>query len=167
MRRIRPRVITERSLRSGKMPLTDTEATPDQFTDRLVKYIPSEVVGGYVIVSGFIEGLTTKNTTFMHLGPTAWLWIVMVTFCVLAFIYMLFAPKSKGEPLPWFQAFSAPVAFLTWSFALGGPFEKSLSDYNKAGAAFLLIIVSLIIPALDLAVDYFTRPKDTTETPNV
>lgn len=165
MKRFRPRVITERSLRSGKMPLADSEGPPDQFADRLLKYIPAEVVGGYIVVSGFVEGLITEKRTFMHLSPNACLWIVMVTFCLLAFIYMLFAPKAAGEPLPWFQAFSAPVAFLTWSFALGGPFEKTLPDYNKAGAAILLVFVSLIIPALDLAVDYFTRPKGTTGAP--
>jgi len=157
MNRIRPRVITERSLRSGRSLLS--EPSSDAFMERLVKYIPSEIIGGYIVVSGFIEGLITSDKTFLHLDAVSWLWFVMVTFSILTFVYMLFAPRADGESVQWFQALTAPVAFLAWSFALGGPFEKTLSDYDKAGAAFLLVIVSLIIPAVDLAIDYFARHR--------
>lgn len=153
MSRLRPRVITQRELEARETPFLATPPSSDDFGSRLIKYIPAEIVGAYVVVAGLIQGLLTDKKTFLSLEPIMWLWISLSVFFVLSPVYMYNASRDRSEPPQWFQVWSAPVAFLSWAFALGGPFESTMKDYNAAGGSIVLVLVSTAIPALDKLFD--------------
>jgi hypothetical protein len=154
MSRLRPRVITERALKETReTPFVATPPPADDFGSRLIKYIPAEIVGAYVVVAGLIQGLLTDGKSFLGLTAITWLWISVGVFFLLSPIYMYNASRERNEPPQWFQVWSAPVAFLAWAFALGGPFEFVVTDYNAAGGSIVLVLVSTAIPALDKLID--------------
>jgi hypothetical protein len=149
----RPRVITERELRARETPFVAASPSSDDFGSRLIKYIPAEIVGAYVFIAGLIQGLLTEEKSFLSLRGITWLWISVCVFFILSPIYMYNASRTKSEPPQWFQVCCAPIAFLAWAFALGGPFESAMSDYNAAGGSIVLVLVSTAIPALDKLID--------------
>ena len=154
----RPRVITERELRARESPFVAAPPSSDDFGSRLIKYIPAEIVGAYVVVwEGRIQGLITEEKSFLSLRGITWLWISVCVFLILAPIYMYNASRTKSERPQWFQVWCAPIAFLAWAFALGGPFESAMSDYNAAGGLIVLVLVSTAIPALDELIDRITH----------
>ena len=157
----RPRVMTERDFlsRSRHLAPGPTAKVPDNIMTRLVTYIPTEVVGGYVTGSGLVNGLVDQHKGFLGMLPIGWFWLVFCVFLVLSVVYTFLATRDDGKP-QWYQTAVAPLAFSAWAFALGGPFKIWLGDdYNSAGAAVLLFLVTTMIPVADKIVDTLTKPK--------
>lgn len=166
---IRPRVITAREFLSTPAAresfFTESTAPPqaDGYFSRLTAYIPSEIVGAYVFIAGLIKGglmdaakegaPAIHPKTFLGFSGISLLWASVIALTVISPFYMYLASNEKKRTPQWFQVCSSPFAFLTWAFALGGPFEIAVKDYNSAGSAVLLVIVSLVIPGLDKLLD--------------
>jgi hypothetical protein len=128
----------KRSNESGR-PLkgasaTTTSDTKDEYFDRLLKYIPAEVVVCYIFVTGLIQKLS---------GPvemTIFQWSIFVIFCFLTILYLMRVLKVKKVQ----QLAISLIAFVVWVFALGGPFTQ-LAWYNPVYGEILLPIYTLVI----------------------
>lgn len=157
---LRPRVVTLRE-QSGLIASKGESLPPaDDYSKRLIKYIPGEVVGAYVTVIGIIDLNLTKGETHFGLRDIVWGWIVVAFFALMSVIYTLLATNEPKKKLAWFQAAAAPVAFIVWACALGGPFKASLGNaYSSAFASVFLIAASLAIPAVDLLVDKLKKDR--------
>ena len=117
------------------------EAKLDGYFDKLIKYIPTEIVGGWVAITGLIKGASNipTNTT---------LWILFIIFTGLTALYILQQTFEPKKPLAIKQTIISTTAFIVWVFALGKPFD-SLSFYNPVYGSILLILYNLTIPLIN------------------
>jgi hypothetical protein len=102
----------------------------DTYFDKVVKYIPSDVVGAWVAAAGAVKAA-------VGVPQSSLLWIVFAFGVVVTALW-----KLKQTKLP-MQAAISTGAFAVWVFALGGPFEQ-LSWYNPVYGTLLLIGYTLI-----------------------
>ena len=115
----------------------------------MVIYIPTEIIAGYVAVSGFIKGLPLKQQ---------FLWFCMVAgaLLVLTPIYLSLATSSPGRKKSFSHPVTGALAFAAWVFATGGPFEHfqisadgSSGWYNRTIGSIVLVIVCLALPLVE------------------
>jgi hypothetical protein len=113
----------------------------DGYLSRLAKYIPAEVVGLYLFVTGVIP---------QNAGEAAAQWVVFAACCVLTVVYMWYVTRREGGKPLWLQVVLATVAFPIWVFAIGGPF-KMLAWYQPWIAsvvlAFATVVFGMVKPA--------------------
>lgn len=87
-------------------------AGKDKYADRLFKYIPAELVAGYVFTAGVLNQLSdTGEIRIFH-------WGVFLVFCILTPLYLWRIQKVTKIQ----QHLISLLSFMVWVFALGGPF---------------------------------------------
>ena len=141
---LRPRVVTAQDAAA------DPSVSEDSFFAKVVKYIPAEIVAGYVAAEGALE--QAQDSVPLE----SLLWIVSGVLLVLTPIWTYFATQQPGKPGPVFQAVVAPIAFAAWVFALGGPFAFR-AWYQPVYGTLIIILVTIAIP---LAEKIFVRPAN-------
>lgn len=107
---------------------------PDCFNDRVLKYIPAEVITIYLTA----DGLTRAK-------PPAWSWIVFVLGLLGTVLYLRYG-AGVGKPLQ--LAVSATI-FVVWSLAIGGPFVHIHGydpDFGAIALPFFTFLAGLIKP---------------------
>lgn len=105
----------------------------DTYFDRLFKYIPAEIVAGYLFVQGVMKQLTGINETILLQ------WILFIVFCILTPMYLWRIQKViKTE-----QHIISLLSFMVWCFALGGPFSF-YGWYNPVYGQILLAVFTLV-----------------------
>jgi hypothetical protein len=128
-----------RRIGTGTAQVSIAEAPPptkDEYLGRLIKYIPTEIVGLYLFLAGIIPSKTS--------GPDYdSLWVVFWICLVLTFVYMWRATRSPGGKPLWIQVVIATIAFPIWVAAIGGPFV-TLSWYKGYFASALLAIATVV-----------------------
>lgn len=136
-------IITSKDLVKSRTTTTSRDAgdatTPgkraeDSFTDRLLKYIPAEVVATYALVEGIIHLTATQETL-----QTVY-WIVFFVFWAFTPLY-LWRVQHVSKALQLVISF---LAFFVWVFALGEPFTF-LSWYEPIYAAVLLPVFTFAV----------------------
>jgi len=117
---------------------------PDDYANRLLKYIPTESVGFWLAVSGVIQ---SAGDDIPKIGM---LWLFFVIGLVLTFAWINRQTKESGKPTAWTQIGISCGAFIVWVFATGGPLVMSLPFYKPIFGSLLLItytaFVAYIIP---------------------
>ena len=113
----------------------------DGYFDKLLKYIPTEIVGGWIAITGLIKSASNIPTNTI-------LWILLIIFTGLTALYILKQTSEPKKPLAVKQTTISAIAFVVWVFALGEPFD-SLSFYNHIYGSILLIIYNLTIPLIN------------------
>jgi hypothetical protein len=108
----------------------------DDYTSKLVKYIPSEVVALYIAL-GSILGSSDKSDSSLY-------WVIFGVCLVGTGLYLWRVTNVTKVT----QIVISVVAFFVWAFALGGPFE-SLSWYDPIYGALLLPIYTFFVPMLE------------------
>jgi len=109
------------------------EGTDDYF-NRLLKYIPAEIVGLY---------LTLANITNTQ-SVAGWIsWFVFAICLLLTPLYLWRVLKVLKST----QLIISTLSFVVWSYAIGGPFEQS-GLFNNVFAAILLPIYTVLIPII-------------------
>jgi hypothetical protein len=124
-------------LQEGQAPEATPQpppAKPDTYGDRLIKYIPSEVIALHLALTKILMAATTS--------PHALYWVIFVVGLIATFTYMRFAKPPK---VSWPQTLIAVAAFAVWVFAIGEPFS-SLSWYLPVYGALLLPIFTFFAP---------------------
>jgi hypothetical protein len=121
-------------------PPPDSKVT-DSYFEKLIKYIPADIVAGYVAITGIVSG---------HDQP---LWLTWGVFGVLLALTPLYVVYRKTDPpgFAWCKTFhwvTACIAFTAWVFALGGPFA-TFTWYQPYLGSVVLILTTLIIPVLE------------------
>src|SRR5947209_1483775 len=103
----------------------------DTYSDRVIKYIPTDIVAAWVTVVGLIRSASDISSGTV-------LWITFAVGVVLAAAWTLKLTSLPGAPPAVIQTIIATGAFIVWVFALGGPFE-TLTFYRPVYGALLLI----------------------------
>jgi hypothetical protein len=109
----------------------------DGYFDRLLKYIPADVVGIWLTGSGLIQGQAGVD----RVGA---LWLLFVTGLVGSAVWTNRQTKELGKSTAWRQIALSCGSFVVWVFAIGGPFAE-LSFYKPFYGSFLLFIYSVVI----------------------
>jgi hypothetical protein len=124
---------------AAKLPAeTAYPVTKDGYFDRLFKYIPAEIVAGYIFVLGVVKQITDAG----ELKVVQWL--VFIVFCVLTPLYLWRVQKVFKVQQHIISLFS----FAVWVFALGGPFTV-YGWYNTVYGAILLPVFTLIVAIIE------------------
>jgi hypothetical protein len=120
-------------------PEIASATSKNDFKDRLVKLIPSEIVTAYITILGLIKAAAIK--------PEAAVWIGWVVFGILLILTPFYLTKvalvqKKGQIL------FTTIAFVIWAFAVGGPFVSLINDEQLTSliGSILLILYTMLIP---------------------
>jgi hypothetical protein len=106
----------------------------DQYGDRLIKYIPSEIVGLYVALDSLLK------TASDQIPQEIFAWLVFGFLFIMTPIYLWRVQNVKK-----YQTLTiATISFLVWVFTLGGPFTQ-ISWYSPFYGALLLPIYTFSI----------------------
>ena len=114
-----------------------TGTSVDTYFDKVIKYIPADIVGAWVAVTGLISSDGNAPQSLV-------LWIAFALGTVLTLLWTLkqtSAPKKKPAIT---QALISTGSFVVWVFALGGPFS-TLGFYRPIYGSLLLIFYTLSI----------------------
>ncbi len=108
----------------------------DTYFDRVIKYIPADIVGAWIAIMGLIN--STVNV------PSIILWVVFGCMVVLSALWTWrLTTEPKMSPAIT-QTLIATGAFIVWVFALGGPFA-TLAFYRPLYGSLLLILYTLVV----------------------
>jgi hypothetical protein len=111
-----------------------TAPVKDTYVDRLFKYIPAELVAGYIFVTGVLKQLTNSGEIKVLQ------WSLFVIFCILTPLYLWRIQKVRKVQ----QHIISTLSFIVWVFALGGPFSL-YGWYNPVYGQVLLPVFTLVI----------------------
>lgn len=118
---------------------SEAEEKKDAYFDRLLKYIPSDVVGLWLAGSGLIQS-QADNTSRLGL-----LWLLFVVGLVFSFLWTRKQTAETGKPTAWQQILLSCGSFFVWVFAIGGPFAE-WPFYKPLYGSLLLLIYTTAIP---------------------
>jgi hypothetical protein len=136
-------VITARDIQKFNQPGSESKfpagtVTRDGYFDRLFKYIPAELVAGYIFVLGVAKQLTNAGEI------RVFQWSLFIVFCILTPLYLWRVQKVQKFQ----QHIISLLSFVVWVFALGGPFALS-GWYNPVYGAILLPVFTLVVAIIE------------------
>jgi len=125
------RIIT-RSLQSS-----GSEGKADQYFDRIIKYIPADVVGAWVAISGIIpkDAASDPNNKVV-----VWIAFAVCLICCAAWTAL---QTRNGKSPAIIQIMVSTCAFAVWVAALGRPFD-SIPGYQQYYGSISLVAFTLI-----------------------
>lgn len=106
---------------------------PDSYVQRLLKFIPAEIVGLYIMLSGITRAL--PNDDF----KSGLEWVVFGVLLAATPAYLRRALEVKKG----MQLVLSTVAFAVWAFAQGGPFAV-VPHQTVLGAVILPLFTVLV-----------------------
>jgi hypothetical protein len=116
--------------------VNDTQA----YQDKIVKLIPTEIVGAYMVLAGIIPASSAKVGTL----------VVSIALLILTPLYLWRISKVTNVV----QLVVTTISFAVWVYSLGGPFA-AWGIYQSYIASIVLILWTLIIPVVVTA-----QPQD-------
>ena len=128
--------------RFAQNPPPDAKDT-DSYADRLLKYIPADIVAAFVALDGILK---------QGGNDPLWLnWAVFGALLVLTPFYVMYIKtETPGFAIAKsFHAFAAMLSFTVWVIAMGGPFALSFASYKPVFGSVLLILTTLLLPVLE------------------
>ena len=113
-------------------------ASNSHYLDRIIKYIPAEVIMLYLVLTGLVA---------MMDGPMLWLEIVIFAIGIGAVILHLLVHRkmNNNDPISTVQVVISVCSFIIWVFALPGGFMSQFDWYQAAYGAMLLTVFSFVI----------------------
>ena len=110
------------------------EIKEDQkYRDRLLKLIPSEIVGAYLVLQGIIPQDRAKWGTLL----------VSIILVVLTPIYLSRINKVRRIS----QLTVTTISFVVWVYSMGGPFQ-AWGVYESWIGSVILVLWTLIVPLM-------------------
>jgi hypothetical protein len=117
---------------------------PDDYPDRVAKYIPAEFVAAYLGVQSIVAASTESKTLKI--------WLLVVTaILALVLLPVYYRRRATKEHKPWkLQTLISVAAFVLWVYALG--VLPSLMDfYSATVGGVLLVLYSFAVGVLQPA----------------
>jgi len=108
----------------------------NDYKDRLVKLIPSEIITAYVTIRGLISGAGVQGNKELLL------WIVFGMLVVINPLYLFYVTRVKKAG----QILFSSIAFILWVMVIGGTFTSILGFPAEFLGSILLVIYTLFIP---------------------
>src|SRR5215470_8471890 len=133
-----------RRIVSTKLEAAGTAQQIDTFSDRLIKYIPADIVSAWVAAKGLVESSAISSKQVV-------LWVCFGVGVVLTALWTLKQTAMPGKKPAVTQTIIVTGAFIVWTIALGEPFSTLLGSTEQALYGSLLLIfytllVGLIVP---------------------
>ncbi len=114
------------------------------YSDKLVKFIPTEIVGAYLMLAGFLgfgPGVSS-DAGIPHINDVL---ILVVFFFFLALVPVYLWVVSSVRHI--IQIVVATISFGVWVYSLGGPFEV-WGLQNPTIASVILVLWTFVPPLL-------------------
>lgn len=122
--------------RIHKHPAGDVVATAaatdpgDVYMERLVKLVPSEVIGIFLAGKGYAE---------------SWLGIWSVICLVLVLVSRIWGTREAGKPIQWIGVVVSFVSFAIWIYAIGATILNFVLP--DRGIAYIAVLVwTFVVP---------------------
>lgn len=121
---------------AGPAAVAPGRAGVDTYFDKVVKYIPADIVGAWVAVTGLVSSASgiPRQTV---------LWIAFGVGLILTAMWTLKQTALPGRPPAITQSIISTGAFAVWVFALGGPFQDVPGQ--PVYGSLLLILYTLVV----------------------
>jgi hypothetical protein len=143
------------TMQSRRGPGDQKQLDVDGYLERLAKYVPAEVLAGFTPLAALTASdpgqLTFVAIVFVILTP------------VYLYITRVIQPSEAPTKFRRIMYVLGPVAFLVWAIntseafralVAGNSFIKGIVNLDASFASVLLVLGALIIPAIDIIVDY-------------
>jgi len=105
------------------------------YTEKLVKLIPTEIIGAYLAIEGMVSTLPSIQYIVLIISCLA------LTILIPFYLWFLFGVRSK------LQIAVTMISFVVWIFSIGGPFLQ-YTWYLQVYGAVALILWTLVVPVL-------------------
>lgn len=126
-----------RSPKGEEAGTTDIAIT-DDYKDRLLKYIPAEVVAAYLAVQGIVPSIADAEASDAIL--------------LIAFLFLLIATpfylRRVANITKKVQLSISTASFFVWVMSVGGPFTQ-IQGYDVAIGAVVLILFTFSVPIIE------------------
>ncbi|NEP53497.1 MAG: hypothetical protein F6K65_33750 [Moorea sp. SIO3C2] len=109
----------------------------DTYFDRVVKYIPADIVSAWIVVTNLIKSADNVSVNTL-------LWISFIFGIILTATWTLKQTSVPRKKIAITQTAISTVAFVVWVFALGVPFS-TLGFYRPIYGSLILILYTLIV----------------------
>lgn len=115
------------------------KADESSYSERLAKYIPSEVLAAYIFASNLIGTYQTRQHQIVAL-------FILIGVCLIAvpLYYWKITPVGKSSRL---NCIVSMIAFVVWAYAMGGPFVE-LGWHHAATSGIILAAFTLLSGAI-------------------
>lgn len=127
-----------------------------QFSDKLVKFIPTEIIGAYMALAGFLGFNPVSSMPQKDDMPIMLIQVVFFILLVLTPLYLWKVSNVNNK----LQLAIATVSFCVWVYTLGDPFDV-WKLYNPYISSVTLVLWSLIPPLFINAEPLPTEPEPT------
>jgi hypothetical protein len=108
-----------------------------EYLERLLRMLPAEIVGLYMIGTGFLP----EGEIFWSVG---WATVCFILLLILRAYGTSDERRGKAvQPVP---VGVAAIAFVIWLFWLGGPFEQLHVPHRQQLASLAVLVWSFVIP---------------------
>lgn len=114
-----------------------------EFQERLVKLIPTEIVGAYMAISsvlGVTQGKVPNGDDVASI--IFWMRVTVVTLFILTPLYLWRVDKVTKLS----QLIATTISFVVWVYALGGEFLFFTPHIN--GATVILVLWTVAMPLI-------------------
>jgi hypothetical protein len=127
-----------REIRQFQTPVTTAAAPtpPDDFKNRLVKLIPSEIVAAYITIQGIIAGAAVSGNKDLLI------WIVFLVLLILTPVYLFKITRVRKVE----QIVFTTLAFVIWVIATGSPVKEIAGFEAGFIGSILLVLYTTLIP---------------------
>jgi hypothetical protein len=110
----------------------------DGYFDRVIKYIPSDVVAAWTGVTGLVNADAQAPQSTL-------LWILFGIFTLLTAGWTWKQTNERGRSTATTQILLATFSFVIWVFALGGPFATLEGFYRPLYGSLVLIVYTFVV----------------------
>lgn len=115
----------------------------DNYKEKLVKLIPSEIITAYVTIYGLVTGLKSQHESII-------IWIVIAILLIITPLYSIKVSMVTKKS----QVIYTTFGFLIWAFATGSPIKEIDTVPVSFIASVILILYTLFIPIV-----YMEKPE--------
>ena len=126
------------SLRDNMAKDIAVSPPPDSYYDRLFKYIPADVVAGWIAVKGIIASVPEGSRENLY-------WICFIAGVIFTILWTYKLTSKEGHKPAWLQIIIATLAFIVWVVVTGEPFNPEPYIGSLILVAYTLT-AGLIIP---------------------
>jgi putative Mn2+ efflux pump MntP len=131
-----------------RLEADSTDVKLDGYFDKLMKYIPSEIIGAWIAIKGLI-----KSASGVPVNNVLWILFIILTGLTAVYIFkQISVPEqtsSKSEKSSiTTQVIISTLAFIVWAFAIGDEPFSSLPLYQPVYGSIILILFNLIVPLI-------------------
>lgn len=113
----------------GAPPGSEIPPAADGYADKLVKYIPAEIIAAFIAVNSIMHSVATPSASVY--------WAMFLFLTILTPVYLWRFQRVRKRT----QLLLSSVAFVIWVFGIGGPFSY-LSWYGSYAYVGGLLIIA-------------------------